>query len=104
MFRFETEQQVCQVGSVTFGGQPGEYPTVIIPSIFQKGDQIFEGGDVAGIEDLVAVHVDGTGAGIALIELLQHLLRAHHHASTTAIGMGVQPAFMMRRSENPQRL
>ena len=25
MFRFETEQKVCEVGGVKFGGQPGEY-------------------------------------------------------------------------------
>jgi tetrahydromethanopterin S-methyltransferase subunit H len=43
MFRFETEQKVCEVGGVRLGGQPGEYPTVIIPSIFQKGDKVFEG-------------------------------------------------------------
>jgi tetrahydromethanopterin S-methyltransferase subunit H len=28
MFQFETEQKVCEVGGVKFGGQPGEYPTV----------------------------------------------------------------------------
>ena len=43
MFSFETEQKVCEVGGVKFGGQPGEYPTVIVPSIFQKGDRVFEG-------------------------------------------------------------
>jgi tetrahydromethanopterin S-methyltransferase subunit H len=31
------------VGNVRFGGQPGQYPTVVVPSIFQKGDRIFEG-------------------------------------------------------------
>ena len=34
MFKFETEQKVCEVGGVKFGGQPGEYPTVLIGSIF----------------------------------------------------------------------
>ncbi len=43
MFRFETEQQVVEVGGVKFGGQPGQYPTVVVPSIFQKGDRVFEG-------------------------------------------------------------
>jgi len=43
MLLLKTEQKVCEVGGVKFGGQPGEYPTVIIPSIFQKGDKIFEG-------------------------------------------------------------
>jgi tetrahydromethanopterin S-methyltransferase subunit H len=41
MFRFKTEQKVCEIGGVRFGGQPGEYPTVIVPSIFQKGDKVF---------------------------------------------------------------
>jgi tetrahydromethanopterin S-methyltransferase subunit H len=43
MFQFEKEQIVCEVGGVKFGGQPGQYPTVIVPSIFQKGDKVFEG-------------------------------------------------------------
>jgi tetrahydromethanopterin S-methyltransferase subunit H len=40
---FSTEQKVCEVGGVKFGGQPGQYPTVVVPSIFQKGDKVFEG-------------------------------------------------------------
>jgi tetrahydromethanopterin S-methyltransferase subunit H len=43
MFQFEKEQKVCEVGGVKFGGQPGCYPTVVVPSIFQKGDKVFEG-------------------------------------------------------------
>ena len=43
MFRFSTEQKICDVGGIKFGGQPGEFPTVIVPSIFQKGDRVFEG-------------------------------------------------------------
>jgi tetrahydromethanopterin S-methyltransferase subunit H len=43
MFPFSTEQKVNEIGGVKFGGQPGEYPTVIVPSIFQKGDRVFEG-------------------------------------------------------------
>jgi tetrahydromethanopterin S-methyltransferase subunit H len=42
MFEFTTEQKVCKIGGVRFGGQPGQYPTVIVPSIFQKGDRVFE--------------------------------------------------------------
>ena len=41
MFTFGTEQKVCEVGGVKFGGQPGEYPTAICSSIFQKGDKVF---------------------------------------------------------------
>jgi tetrahydromethanopterin S-methyltransferase subunit H len=43
MFQLREEQKICEVGGVRFGGQPGEYPTVIVPSIFQKGDRVFEG-------------------------------------------------------------
>ena len=43
MFQFNTEQKICEIGGVRFGGQPGEYPTVAVPSIFQKGDRVFEG-------------------------------------------------------------
>jgi tetrahydromethanopterin S-methyltransferase subunit H len=43
MFQFENEQKVCEIGGVKFGGQPGQYPTVIVPSIFQKGDRVFDG-------------------------------------------------------------
>jgi tetrahydromethanopterin S-methyltransferase subunit H len=48
MFTFKTEQKVCEIGGIKFGGQPGEYPTVIVPSIFQKGDKVFEGGRKEG--------------------------------------------------------
>jgi len=43
MLNFVTEQKVCEVGGVKFGGQPGEFPTVICSSIFQKGDRVFDG-------------------------------------------------------------
>lgn len=50
MFKFETEQKVCEVGGVKFGGQPGEYPTVVCSSIFQKGDKVFEGKRKEGFD------------------------------------------------------
>ena len=37
------EEKLCEIGGVRFGGKPGQYPTVIVPSIFQKGDRVFEG-------------------------------------------------------------
>lgn len=43
MFTLEKEQKICEIGGIKFGGQPGEYPTVVVPSIFQKGDRVFEG-------------------------------------------------------------
>jgi tetrahydromethanopterin S-methyltransferase subunit H len=51
MFRFDTQQKVCEVGGVKFGGQPGEYPTVVCSSIFQKGDKVFEGKRKEGFNE-----------------------------------------------------
>ena len=36
MFQLSREQKVCNIGEVKVGGHPGEYPTVTVPSIFQK--------------------------------------------------------------------
>lgn len=52
MFQFDTEQKVCDVGCVKFGGQPGEYPTVVCSSIFQKGDRLFEGKRKEGFDEV----------------------------------------------------
>jgi tetrahydromethanopterin S-methyltransferase subunit H len=43
MFQFSTEQAVCTIGGVDLGDQPGRLPTVVVSSIFQKGDRVFEG-------------------------------------------------------------
>jgi len=51
MFQLGTEQKVCEVGGVKFGGQPGEYPTVICSSIFQKGDKVFKGKRKEGFDE-----------------------------------------------------
>ncbi len=58
MFKFDKEQKVCEIGGVKFGGQPGEYPTVICSSIFQTGDKVFtakrkEGFDEKRAEELL---------------------------------------------------
>lgn len=39
MFKLETEQKVYEIGGVNLGGQPGEWPTVLIASIFYQGDR-----------------------------------------------------------------
>ncbi len=54
MFRFATEQKVCEVGGVKFGGQPGDYPTVVCSSIFQKGDRVFKGKRKEGFDEQLA--------------------------------------------------
>ncbi len=51
MFTFGTEQKVCEVGGVKFGGQPGQYPTVVCSSIFQKGDKVFTGKRKEGFDE-----------------------------------------------------
>ena len=40
MFKFEKEQSVFDIAGVKVGGQPGEYPTVLVPSIFYDGHKI----------------------------------------------------------------
>ena len=51
MFQISTEQKVCEVGGVKFGGQPGEYPCVCVSSIFQKGDKVFTGKRKEGFDE-----------------------------------------------------
>ena len=51
MFQIGTEQKVCEVGGVKFGGQPGEYPCVCVSSIFQKGDKVFTGKRKEGFDE-----------------------------------------------------
>ena len=43
MFQLKAEQKICEIGGVRLGGQLGDYPTVVVPSLFQKGDRVFEG-------------------------------------------------------------
>lgn len=51
MFRVKGEPQVCNIGGVKLGGQPGEYPCVCCPSIFQKGDKVFDGKRKEGFNE-----------------------------------------------------
>jgi tetrahydromethanopterin S-methyltransferase subunit H len=41
-FRFDTRQKVCDIAGVKIGGQPGENPTVLIASMFHKGDGLIK--------------------------------------------------------------
>ncbi|MBI5115202.1 tetrahydromethanopterin S-methyltransferase subunit H [Candidatus Poribacteria bacterium] len=41
-FIFEKVQSVCDIGGVKVGGQPGVNPTVLIGSMFHKGDKLIE--------------------------------------------------------------
>lgn len=51
MLILDKEQKVCEIGGVKFGGQRGEYPTVVCSSIFQKGDKVFEGRRKEGFDE-----------------------------------------------------
>jgi tetrahydromethanopterin S-methyltransferase subunit H len=42
LFRFEKPQETIQIGGLTIGGQPGEFPTVLIGSIFYDRHRIVE--------------------------------------------------------------
>ena len=42
MFKFAGDQSVFDIGGVKIGGQPGENPTVMIGSIFYKGDKLVQ--------------------------------------------------------------
>ncbi len=42
MFEFTTSQHTYDIKGVKVGGQPGQYPTVMIGSIFYHGDKIVE--------------------------------------------------------------
>jgi tetrahydromethanopterin S-methyltransferase subunit H len=42
LFKFSAQQQVYDIKGVKIGGQPGQYPTVMIGSIFYHGDKIVE--------------------------------------------------------------
>jgi len=45
LFRFEKEQKVFEIGGIKIGGQPGEYPTVLIGSIFYEKHRIVKDAD-----------------------------------------------------------
>lgn len=42
LFRFERPQEIVRIGDLTIGGQPGEFPTILIGSIFYDRHRIVE--------------------------------------------------------------
>lgn len=42
MQKFSAERRIVTIDKVTLGGQPGEYPTVLIGSVFYQGHRIVE--------------------------------------------------------------
>lgn len=53
MFVFSKEQKVFKIGKVSIGGQPGQFPAILIGSIFFKSHKILE-DERNGIFDKVA--------------------------------------------------
>ncbi|MDD2439626.1 MAG: tetrahydromethanopterin S-methyltransferase subunit H [Methanosarcinaceae archaeon] len=53
MFKFDKKQEVYEVGGVKFGGQPGEYPTVLVSTMFYARHKIVSDED-KGIFDRAA--------------------------------------------------
>lgn len=53
MFRFTADQHVYDINGVKIGGQPGEYPTVLIGSMFYRGHKIVS-DPVKGVFDEAA--------------------------------------------------
>ncbi|PSP85940.1 tetrahydromethanopterin S-methyltransferase subunit H [Halobacteriales archaeon QS_1_68_17] len=51
MFTFEAEQSVHDVNGVKFGGQPGEHPTVMVGSLFYKGDSVLNDPETGEFEE-----------------------------------------------------
>jgi tetrahydromethanopterin S-methyltransferase subunit H len=45
LYRFEREQSVVSISGVRFGGQPGEFPTVLAGTIFYQGHKIVQDED-----------------------------------------------------------
>jgi tetrahydromethanopterin S-methyltransferase subunit H len=41
-FHYDREQEVCNIGGLKVGGQPGENPPLLLASLFQKGDKLVE--------------------------------------------------------------
>ena len=39
MFKFDKKQEVFEIGGVKFGGQPGEYPTVLVSTMNLKEER-----------------------------------------------------------------
>lgn len=78
MFVFEAEQITYELGGVTFGGQPGEYPTVLAASIFYLGDKL--------IIDEPAGEFDRDGADAALAAIRKTCSKAGVQLAIDMIG------------------
>ena len=57
MFKFESTQKVLEIGNIHIGGQPGEYPTVLMAAIFYAGDKLVAGVNSAEFDRVKAKSV-----------------------------------------------
>ena len=55
MFKYDKKQEVFEVGGVKFGGQPGQYPTVLVGTMFYARHKIVSDED-KGIFDVEAAN------------------------------------------------
>jgi len=42
MFKYDSEQKVCNIAGIKVGGQPGENAPILIGNMFQKGDTLIQ--------------------------------------------------------------
>jgi tetrahydromethanopterin S-methyltransferase subunit H len=54
MFNFDVPQKRYKIGNIEIGGYPGKYPTVLVGSIFFRGDKSVEDAYKAEINDSLA--------------------------------------------------
>ncbi|MFB6110407.1 MAG: hypothetical protein ABEJ60_05980 [Halodesulfurarchaeum sp.] len=54
MFTFEAEQEVYDINGTKMGGQPGETPTLMVGSIFYKGDPVQEDPETGEFDEEAA--------------------------------------------------
>ena len=54
MWKFRVEQKRFEIGTVKIGGLPGEHPTVLIGSIFYRGQKILKNEITGDFDDAKA--------------------------------------------------
>lgn len=65
MFKFSSTQHVYEIKGVKVGGQPGQYPTVMIGSIFYHGHKIVEDEKTGAFDKKAAEELLNAEAGLS---------------------------------------
>ena len=109
MFKFNTKQNVYEIGKVKVGGQPGETPTFLIGSIFWLGQKAskkataalksmaYEGGETEIQEQ--AVFALSQLPGNEGVEALIKVAKTHHSA-----GVRKKAIFWLGETGDPRAL